>query len=147
VNGYSGRQWGRQGTARRAVEGERHPHLAITDGTSNTIILGEDAGRPNLFQQGKGTAVITADGHGWADPDGGFSIDGVVPGTLGTAWATGGTCVINCTNDSEFYSFHTGGINVSMADGSVRFLRQSTAAATLAALVTRDAGDIVTGDN
>ena len=60
---------------------------------------------------------------------------------------TGGTCVINCTNDSEFYSFHTGGINVTMGDGSVRFLRQSTSAVTLAALVTRDAGDIVTGDN
>ncbi len=123
------------------------PILAITDGTSNTIMLGEDAGRPNLFQQGKGTGAITADGHGWADPDCGFSIDGVVPGTPGTNWTTGGTCVINCTNDSEFYSFHTGGINVTMGDGSVRFLRQSTAAATLAALVTRDAGDIVTGDN
>ncbi len=41
----------------------------------------------------------------------------------------------------------TDGINVCMGDGSVRFLRQSTSAVTLAALVTRDAGDIVTGDN
>ncbi len=118
------------------------PILAITDGTSNTIMLAEDAGRPSLFQQGKSTASTTADGWGWADPDCGFSIDGVVPGVLGTTWTTGGTCVMNCTNDSEFYSFHTGGINVGMADGSVRFLRSSVSPATLAALVTARGGDI-----
>src|SRR5205085_2824859 len=81
----------------------------------------EDAGRPGLWQQGKDGGRSTADGWGWADPDCGFSIDGVVPGALGTDWTTGGTCVINCTNDSEFYSFHSGGINAGLADGSVRF--------------------------
>jgi len=118
------------------------PILAITDGTSNTIMLAEDAGRPSLFQQGKDAGVATADGWGWADPDCGFSIDGVVPGVIGANWVTGGTCVMNCTNDSEFYSFHTGGINVAMADGSVRFLRSSVSPATLAALVTARGGDI-----
>ncbi len=119
------------------------PILGITDGTSNTIMLAEDAGRPNLFQQGRDTGLNTGDGWGWADPDCGFSVDGVIPGVFGTGWTTGGTCYINCTNDSEFYSFHTGGINVCLADGSVRFLRSSIAAATLAALVTRAGGDIV----
>ena len=118
------------------------PILSITDGTSNTIMIGEDAGRPNLYQQGKDAGIITADGWGWADPDCGFSIDGVVPGTLGASWATGGTCIINCTNDSEFYSFHSGGMNVTMADGSVRFIRQAIDAGTLAALITARGGDI-----
>lgn len=118
------------------------PILAITDGTSNTIMLGEDAGRPNLFRAGKDTSLNTADGWGWADPDCGFSIDGVQADNI----TTGGTCFINCTNDSEFYAFHTGGINVCLADGSVRFIRSSISAATLAALVTRDSGDIVPGD-
>lgn len=123
------------------------PILAITDGTSNTIVLVEDAGRPNLFQRGTNTGAITADGWGWADPDGvGISIDGVVPGTLGTAWATGGTCFINCTNDSETYAFHSGGTNVLMADGSVRFVSQSISAATFAYLVTASGGDIVGGN-
>jgi prepilin-type N-terminal cleavage/methylation domain-containing protein/prepilin-type processing-associated H-X9-DG protein len=120
------------------------PILGITDGTSNTIVLVEDAGRPNLVQRGSVTSVMTADGWGWADPDGvGISIDGVTPGTLGTNWPTGGTCFINCTNDSETYAFHSGGTNVLMADGSVRFVSQSVSAATFAYLVTASGGDIV----
>lgn len=114
------------------------PILSITDGTSNTILLAEDAGRPNLFQKGRDTGAITADGHGWADPDCGFSVDGVQANLV----TTGGTCFINCTNDSEFYSFHVGGMNVCMADGSVRFVSQSISAATLAALVTAQGGEI-----
>jgi prepilin-type N-terminal cleavage/methylation domain-containing protein/prepilin-type processing-associated H-X9-DG protein len=116
------------------------PILAVTDGTSNTILLAEDAGRPNLFRKGQDTGTNTADGWGWADPDGvGISLDGVQADLV----TTGGTCFINCTNDSEVYAFHSGGVNVLMADGSVRFVSQSIAAATFAYLVTRDAGDIV----
>jgi prepilin-type N-terminal cleavage/methylation domain-containing protein/prepilin-type processing-associated H-X9-DG protein len=113
--------------------------MGILDGLSNTILIAEDAGRPSLFQKTKDTGTITADGWGWADPDCGFSIDGVSPTDLVT---TGGTCIINCTNDSELYSFHSGGINVCMADGSVRFIRESISAATLAAIVTASAGDL-----
>ena len=116
------------------------PILAIEDGTSNTLLIAEDAGRPSLFQKGRGnTGMITADGWGWADPDCGFSVDGVSPTDLTT---TGGACFMNCTNDSELFSFHTGGINVCMADGSVRFLSESISPATLAALVTAKGGDI-----
>ena len=123
------------------------PLLGITDGLSNTLLLGEDSGRPNLFQKGFGdTGVVTTDGYGWADPDSGCSIDGVVPGAKGVAWTTGGTCIMNCTNDSELFSFHTGGINATMADGSVRFIRENLNAATLAALVTATGGDIIGND-
>ena len=118
------------------------PIVAIGDGTSNTIMIAEDAGRPNLFRKGKDTGGITGDGHGWADPDCGFSVDGVQADLV----TTGGTCYINCTNDSELYSFHSGGINVCLADGSVRFIRESIAPSTLAALVTANGGDILPGD-
>jgi prepilin-type N-terminal cleavage/methylation domain-containing protein/prepilin-type processing-associated H-X9-DG protein len=117
---------------------ENTPFSAVTDGLSNTIMIGEDAGRPNLFRKGLDTGVNTADGWGWADPDCGFSVDGVQADLI----TTGGTCIMNCTNDSEFYAFHTGGMNVCLADGSVRFLRSTISPATLAALVTRDAGDL-----
>ena len=120
--------------------------LAITDGTSNTILIGEDAGRPGRFQQGQTAGGPVADGWGWADPDAGFSLDGVVPGTIGSNWVTGGSCNISCTNDSEFYAFHTGGINAALADGSVRFIRSGIAPATLAAAVTRSGGEVLSGD-
>ncbi|MCX7664589.1 MAG: DUF1559 domain-containing protein [Gemmataceae bacterium] len=121
---------------------ENIPIAAVTDGLSNTIMIGEDAGRPNLVQQGRDTGAITADGWGWADPDCGFSIDGVVPGVLGTNWATGGTCIVNCTNDSEFYAFHPSAMNACMGDGSVRTIRSSISAQNLAALVTRNGNDL-----
>ena len=123
------------------------PLLSITDGLSNTILLAEDAGRPNVFQKGFGdTGTNAADGFGWADPDGGCSLDGVVVGAKGAVWAPGGTCIMNCTNDSELFSFHTGGIGVTMADGSVRFLSQNVSAATLAAIATATGGDIAGSD-
>jgi prepilin-type N-terminal cleavage/methylation domain-containing protein/prepilin-type processing-associated H-X9-DG protein len=113
----------------------------ITDGTSNTIMVGEDAGRPTLWQVGKNQGIPTADGWGWADPDCGFSLSGAT--TDGKK--IGGPCVVNCTNDSEFYSFHPGGINVCMGDGSARFLPQTIKLNILAALCTRGAGESVSG--
>lgn len=113
--------------------------VGITDGTSNTILLVESAGKPNLFRKGVNIGIATPDGHGWADPDGaGISIDGVQVDLV----TTGGTCIMNCTNDSEIYAFHTNGSNVLIADGSVRFLRDSISPAALASLVTASAGDI-----
>ena len=115
---------------------------SITDGTSNTILLGEDAGRPTNWAWVPASGRVqdigtTKDGWGWADPNAGFSVDG----TNLTTGATGGTAAMNKNNDSEFYAFHSGGVNVAMCDGSVRFLRESIAPATFAALVTATGGE------
>jgi prepilin-type processing-associated H-X9-DG protein len=39
------------------------------------------------------------------------------------------------------YSFHSGGANIAMTDGSVRFLKQNTDIRILAAFVTRAGGE------
>ncbi len=46
------------------------PLLSITDGLSNTILVGEDAGRPGLYGAGGKLLNATSVGQaGWADPD------------------------------------------------------------------------------
>ena len=91
---------------------------------------------------------MTADGWGWADINGGFSIDGsnklgVQNNTSGSGTVTMvGDCLMNCTNDSEIYSFHRGGAHFTLADGSTQFVSESINAASFVALLTRDAGDV-----
>ena len=131
----------------------------ITDGLSNTIIVAEGAGRPSMYVSGKkidnprigniaqGTPFV-ADGWGWADINGGFSIDGADPfGQQNNTKSNGattivGNCFMNCTNDSELYSFHVGGGEFVFADSSVHFLSQSIDGKAFVALLTRSFGDI-----
>jgi prepilin-type N-terminal cleavage/methylation domain-containing protein/prepilin-type processing-associated H-X9-DG protein len=107
--------------------------IEILDGTSNTLLIAEDAGRPARYNLlGKEISGAVQKEGGWADPGANFSIDGSNPdGTIH------GPCSINCSNDSEVYAFHSGGANVVFADGSVRFLAADTDLGLLAALTTR----------
>ncbi len=131
--------------------GRDTPLLAITDGTSNTIMITEAGARPAHFLLGRSTGALppSGEGFGWSDPDtGSGSYDGCNAATglvnpSGVTATDGGTCIMNCNNDSEPYSFHSGGVNVCMADGSVRFLRQTVPAATMAALLTSRGGETI----
>ncbi len=105
---------------------------AVTDGLSNTIMLGEDAGRPDFWQNGKMTGALADNGQGWADPDCGFSMS-----------STSTACAVNCSNNGEFYSFHTGVVNVTMGDGSVRSIQAAVPPTSLAAMVTARGGEVV----
>ncbi len=90
----------------------------------------------------------TADGWGWADINSGFSIDGAnAAGVQNDTNSSGnttivGNCMMNCTNDSEIYSFHNGGAMFTFGDGSVQFLSASIDAKTFVAVLTRDRGDV-----
>jgi prepilin-type processing-associated H-X9-DG protein len=44
---------------------------------------------------------------------------------------------LNCRNEGEIYSFHIGGSNVALGDGSVRFLRNTISLDVLVKLCTR----------
>lgn len=133
----------------------------ITDGLSNTLMIAEDAGRPTQYLTGGkvspnprvGNVAFgtnnTADGWGWADINSGFSLDGSDPSgiqnnTANSGTFTGtGTCWMNCTNDSEMFSFHIGGNQILLGDGSVRFINQNLSGQVIAALATRSKGETV----
>lgn len=111
----------------------------IRDGTSNTVLVAERAGRPDIFRKG--------------EPDRPYPYDPTTgPDHHQAAWAVSThiwwivsqpDVPVNQTNTTGFYSFHPGGAQAAMADGSVRFLKDSTGRPTLKALVTRAGSDIV----
>jgi prepilin-type N-terminal cleavage/methylation domain-containing protein/prepilin-type processing-associated H-X9-DG protein len=112
----------------------------ITDGTSNTFLLAECAGRNRRFVQGREDSTQTWSGGPWANPASRLNIGGYNPANPTDPY---GPCVINCINNKEIYSFHTGGAMVVLADGSVRFLRDSVSLDVVLQLLTRARGEVV----
>ena len=121
----------------------------VTDGTSNTLLLAEDAGRNQHFVNKKLYANTLPspfdEGGAWANCCLGGSVDYLYGWNLATNTYYG-PCAVNCTNAAEVYSFHPGGANLLMGDGSVRFLSESTTINTLVAIFTRGGGEIVPAD-
>ena len=157
------------GSAQRVVM-TRQGHLScengwgfanVTDGTSNTILCIEDAGRahpsiaifgsqsarPSPIAEGPAWTGGASGGrrmYAWADPD--CTTNGLSgpSNSTGSRLAkvnnnsnpTGGpaTCawsVNNCGPNDEPFSFHTGGCHAAMGDGSVRFLSENMDTLTL----------------
>jgi prepilin-type N-terminal cleavage/methylation domain-containing protein/prepilin-type processing-associated H-X9-DG protein len=114
----------------------------IADGLANTILIAEDAGRPNRYLNGQ-QIDGQIDGGSWNHFKGGI----ILRGKTADGTNNPGTCPMNCTNDGEVYSFHAGGANVALADGSVHFLRQSMSIRVLARLITRAGGEVVSADD
>jgi prepilin-type processing-associated H-X9-DG protein len=115
----------------------------IIDGTSTTLLLCEVVGQPKLylFDRLQKEATSPPVWAGWTDSMP-IRLDGWKSDGSG-GW---GPCAVNCTNAHEIYSFHKGGANIAMVDGSVRFIRKSTTLQLLAAMVTRAGGETLTLD-
>jgi prepilin-type N-terminal cleavage/methylation domain-containing protein/prepilin-type processing-associated H-X9-DG protein len=111
----------------------------ITDGTANTILLAESAGRPTLWRAGRPVLGVYVRNASWVGPTLIFGQGSSVDGATKL-----GRCAINCTNDHEVYSFHSGGANAVFADGSVHFLKASLDMRMLARMATRAGGEVVT---
>jgi prepilin-type N-terminal cleavage/methylation domain-containing protein/prepilin-type processing-associated H-X9-DG protein len=131
--------------------------MSITDGTSNTLIVGECAGRPAGFNRKRtiynsevnGRPVdgsiepVSSGGGAWADI---FTYAAVAGARNDDSGIRLGPCMVNCTSNDEIYSFHTGGANVLFADGSVHFLQDTVTPVLVIGLVTRAGGEVVTPD-
>lgn len=143
----------------------------ITDGTSNTFMVVEDAGRPGWFgyvgaarqpyigaykpvagnYQGGAIGPAPQGGGAWADPLNYNATNGSDP--AGTGIAAGGgfmgipvapwSCAIGCSNDSEIFGFHPQGTNVLFGDGSVRWVRSGLSMALTQILLSRAGGEVI----
>jgi prepilin-type N-terminal cleavage/methylation domain-containing protein/prepilin-type processing-associated H-X9-DG protein len=114
---------------------------SITDGTSNTMILAECAGRNRRFFMGKElTASEDWTGGPWANPDSRLQIGGCDPTNPDAAV---GPVAVDCINNKEIYSFHPGGAMILMCDGSVRFLKATVKLDVVLQLLTRDRGEVI----
>ena len=102
---------------------------SITDGTSNTLMVGEMSWDNEIT----GTRY-----RSWVR--GPSAPDGWVAGAKNVANSIN-TPSIAVFNDIAMGSAHTGGANFAMADGSVRFLRDTIPLATYRSLASRDGGE------
>ncbi|MGL4553546.1 MAG: DUF1559 domain-containing protein [Gemmataceae bacterium] len=129
--------------------------LAVTDGTSNTVLFGECAGREDVYRGRARTAAdanrsspacARARGGAWATNDNPYDVGQRAEWCAGSAIP--GAMRINNSNEwgHLYYAFHTGGANFCLADGSVRFLSESADLWAIAALTTRAGGEVVTAD-
>jgi len=152
------RESGFLGTADR-VGKQKVKHGEITDGTSNTILFTEIAGRQKVYYRGRPNPgnSLTDGSNGltlncaWADYNTSRQIRGYNAGLasplpVGTLEPTAGCASINVSNVNGIYSFHTGGANSLFGDGSVRFLREAAPAQVVAAMITRDGGEVFNND-
>ena len=108
----------------------------VTDGTSNTFLLFEDGGRPMRYEKGYATGAPTGSDYRWAN----WQLYIVLHK------ACNGSQLVNCSNSSEIYSFHTTGCNFLYADTSVRFLPDDIDADLLVSLLTMAGHEIAEYD-
>jgi prepilin-type N-terminal cleavage/methylation domain-containing protein len=121
----------------------------VIDGTSQSIMVAEDAGRQQVWAKGQMVMPNAPGQVGW---------------TLNAAWADyntyvrirgfdntgtiqdGGCCVVNCNNVNQIYAFHPGGANALRADASVHYMTESISPSLLAALVSRNGREPIVND-
>jgi prepilin-type N-terminal cleavage/methylation domain-containing protein/prepilin-type processing-associated H-X9-DG protein len=137
-----------------------------TDGLSNTIALLECGGRDERFVsqyfegmypvvRGLGPAGGPNARHRfwrWADPGSAFGTSGQpnnkgVPTNEGTPWpSTTATAGNQAGTNEEPYSYHPGGVNALLGDGSVRFVKDSVNLVAFRYILTLAGGDVTSAD-
>lgn len=128
-----------------AVRAANRRMANITDGTSNTMLLAECAGRNTYWWMSQRQAKTIANGP-WAAPAARLQIGGCDPSNRNYPQSNNvaGPRAVNCINHKEIYAFHPSGASVLLADGSVRLVNTSLDINIAYALLTRDRGETIT---
>jgi prepilin-type N-terminal cleavage/methylation domain-containing protein/prepilin-type processing-associated H-X9-DG protein len=128
----------------------------ILDGTSNTFIVGERTGGNQIYIGSLVAPTLTAflispggpgaalEGGGWGDLlNGEHWLGGSLNNPTDSFPIAQGPCAINCTNarGRGFHSFHPGGAQFTMADGSVQFIAATVVPLAMAGRITRAKGE------
>ncbi|MGC4002564.1 MAG: DUF1559 domain-containing protein [Pirellulales bacterium] len=125
----------------------------VPDGLSKTLLIEEDAGRPNFFVALGQPGPTILDYANKQDVSNGIALGGVwaqpgnpmtLHGTQQDGLSDPGKCFMNCTNNNELFSFHAAGIVVALADGSTRFVNEDIDARIIIAAITRAGGETET---
>jgi prepilin-type N-terminal cleavage/methylation domain-containing protein/prepilin-type processing-associated H-X9-DG protein len=125
-----------------------HRIADVTDGTSNTLLFGERYCFDRIYDQYTGDKLHY---WGWAyyASNAGDILSGTsvpmnfnLPENFPTLPVAQQVLLV-VQRRSNFGSGHTGGANFALVDGSVRFIQDTIAKATYAALGTRAGGEVV----
>jgi len=106
---------------------------SVTDGTSKTLMVIEDAGRPQTWKFGVRDPQREPNfGSAWCDPSSGIILDGPDKPLEG---------LVQGSNRCGLYSFHSRGVNVGFADGHVSTIAEDIDPGVLVSLLTPDGRD------
>jgi len=118
----------------------------VRDGTSGTLFFGERRHADKVFDSwaaGAGEQLIGD--YGWWHTAGGLAIVDATMTTLAPLNYDADTSDTDfaCWRVGAFGSFHPGGANFALVDGSVRFLSETIELDQYRALSTRAGGEVV----
>lgn len=119
----------------------------ITDGASNTLAMGERHYFDPIFDSGPWNDRIGDWGWCWFGAQGDALLGTSVPINFKLPSPT--SVVTQALFDDRINAFgsaHSGGANFAMADGSVRFIRESLSPLTFRSLGTRAGGEVIGND-
>ena len=119
----------------------------ITDGTSNTMLIGESFTDPNYTKDGQAMdywQIGSPQTGGWVlGGIGGTEYSELVGSTFGRINSRRDPAVHGVIMEMSFGSWHVGGAHFTMADGTVRFISDNVDLQLYRKLATRAGGEVV----
>lgn len=121
----------------------------IVDGTSNTLLLGEQSGRDEGMSYGDRRNGYHGGWHGTGNTSGTGGQNGIGAGVSPIQYPLNSTCTdfwacqVPYLNSNIMNSEHVGGVQFAMADGSVRFISENVSLVDLKRLAMRADGQVV----